>query len=96
MTWLIAFLTIMSLLVLDPSITHRGTSLSTRAEATAMQKDIHGNVTPPARDPKLAVEEEYQSALQQGTVQALQIFITRHPDSPLAEKALDRLQRLSR
>lgn len=96
MTWLIAFLTIMSLLVLHPPLTPRGTSLSTRAEATEMQKDIHGNVTPPARDPKLAVEEEYQSALQQGTVQALQIFITRHPDSPLAEKALDRLQRLSR
>lgn len=96
MTWLMTFFTIMSLLVLDPALTHRGTTLSTRAEANEMQKDIHGNITPPARDPKLAVEEEYQLALQQGTVQALQLFITRHPDSPLAEKALDRLQRLSR
>ena len=42
---------------------------------------------PPARDPQLAVQEEYQLARQRGTVQALELFIARHPDSPLAEKA---------
>ncbi len=43
--------------------------------------------TPPARDPQLAVQEEYQLARQRGTAEALALFITRHPDSPLAEKA---------
>ena len=42
---------------------------------------------PPARDPQLAVQEEYQLALQRGTAQALELFIARHPDSPLAEQA---------
>lgn len=61
-----------------------------------MRKDIHDMITPAARDPKLAVEEEYQLALQRGTVQALELFIARHPDEPLAEKARNDLQRLLR
>lgn len=52
--------------------------------------------TPPARNPGVAVEEEYQLALRQGTAAALELFIARHPDSPLAEKARADLRRLSR
>ena len=52
--------------------------------------------TPPARDPQLAVQEEYQLARQRGTAEALELFIARHPDSPLAEKARANLARLKR
>jgi len=51
--------------------------------------------TPPARDPEIAVEEEYQIARQR-TAQALELFIARHPDSPLAERARADLRRRSR
>jgi hypothetical protein len=51
---------------------------------------------PPARDPKLAMEEEYQLARRRNTVEALELFIARHPDDPLAAKARTDLRRLSR
>jgi hypothetical protein len=51
---------------------------------------------PPARDPKLAVEEEYQMARRQNSVQALELFIARHPDDPLAARARADLRSLSR
>ena len=54
------------------------------------------NTMPPARDPKLAVEEEYQLARRLNTVQSLELFIARHPDDPLAAKARADLRRLSR
>ena len=52
--------------------------------------------TPPARDPKLAVEEEYQMARRLNTVQSLELFIARHPDDPLAARARADLGLLSR
>jgi hypothetical protein len=54
------------------------------------------NTMPPARDPQLAVEEEYQMARRKNTVQALELFIARHPDNPLAAKARADLRSLSR
>jgi hypothetical protein len=54
------------------------------------------STTLPARDPKLAVEEEYQLARRLNTVQSLELFIARHPDDPLAAKARADLRRLSR
>jgi len=54
------------------------------------------NTTPPARDPKLAVEEEYQMARRLNTVQSLELFIARHPDDPLAARARADLRSLSR
>ena len=63
--------------------------------ATVMQNS-RSNVTPPPRDPNLAVEEEYRLALQQGTAQALELFIARHPEGPLTEKARTALRRLAR
>ena len=54
------------------------------------------NATPPARDPKLAVEEEYQLARRLNTVQSLELFIARHPDDPLAARARAESRLLSR
>ena len=54
------------------------------------------NTTPPARDPKAAVAEEYQAARLRGTAEALELFIARHPDSALAEKARAELRQLRR
>jgi hypothetical protein len=66
------------------------------AAADETRNTLRDKTTPPARDPKAAVEEEYQLARQQGTAQALQLFIARHPDNPLAEKARADLRRLPR
>jgi hypothetical protein len=66
------------------------------AAADEAQNNIRDRTTPPARDPKIAVEEEYQMARRQGTAQALELFIARHADDPLAEKAHTDLRRLSR
>jgi hypothetical protein len=45
-------------------------------------------MTPVARDPKIAVAEEFELARKRGTTEALDLFILRHPDDPLAEEAL--------
>jgi hypothetical protein len=71
----------------------------------SMAKAIASDATPgtaaentmaPARDPKLAVEEEYQMARRLNTVQSLELFIARHPDDPLAARARADLRLLSR
>lgn len=64
----------------------RGSALSKTANADD-GRQVPAPSVPPARDPQLAVQEEYQLARQRGTAQALELFIARHPDSPLAEKA---------
>lgn len=50
---------------------------------------------PPARSPSAAVAEEYEIARQKGTAEAFELFIARHGDDPLAEKARAELKRLS-
>jgi hypothetical protein len=67
-------------------ITEGSGTLSKTANAGDGQQ-VPSRTTPPARNPQLAVEEEYQLARQRGTAQALELFLARHPDSPLAEKA---------
>jgi hypothetical protein len=67
-------------------VIERGSTLSKSANA-GDGRQVPSRTTPPARDPQLAVQEEYQLARQRGTAQALELFIARHPDSPLAEKA---------
>ena len=69
--------------------------------AKAIASDAKPDAAPaktmaPARDPRLAVEEEYQMARQLNTVQALELFIARHPDDPLAARARADLRSLSR
>jgi hypothetical protein len=70
----------------DSLVLERGITLSKTANASDGQQ-IPSRTTPPARAPELAVQEEYQLARQRGTAQALELFIERHPDSPLADKA---------
>lgn len=45
----------------------------------------------PARDPAIAVKEEFDLAGQRGTVEAFELFIARHPDSALADQARARI-----
>ena len=86
------------MLPLDPEhiVPERGISMTKDASADKMGKATRAPTTPPARDPEIAVTEEYQAARQRGTAQALELFITRHPDSAYAEKARDELRRMSR
>jgi hypothetical protein len=70
----------------DCLVIERGSTLAKTANAGDGQQ-VPSRTTPPARDPQLAVQEEYQLARQRGTAEALELFIARHPDSPLAEKA---------
>ena len=85
-------------LLIDPGdlLCERRISMAKVAAAGETPKPVPQATTPPARDPKIAVEEEYQIARQRGTVQALELFIARHPDDPLAEKARADLQQMTR
>jgi hypothetical protein len=49
---------------------------------------------PPARDPEVAVREEYE--LAQGNAAALELFMARHADHPLASAARRELEGLRR
>ena len=94
-----ATLLILALLVpLDPDHLFREGKLSMAKDASAAgtQKPAGDSMMPPARDPEIAVAEEYQAARSGGTREALELFIARHPDSALAEKARAELRRLSR
>lgn len=42
---------------------------------------------PPARDGNIAIAEELCAARKAATIEAYDLFIARHPDHPLAEKA---------
>ena len=74
----------------------KGVFMTRTADAAEAQNAVRDNTTPPARDPQIAVEEEYRLAVQRGTTQAFELFIARHPDDPLAEKARADLRRLPR
>jgi hypothetical protein len=81
----------------DPEQTLRERRVSMSKSASADEaKAVRNSTTPPARDPRMAVEEEYQLARRQGTTQALELFIARHPDDPLTVKARADLRLLSR
>jgi hypothetical protein len=51
---------------------------------------------PPARNGEIAVKEEYEIARRRGTAEALELFIARHPDSALAERARAELRQMRR
>ena len=67
-----------------------------KAYANEVGKARRAPSVPPARDPSVAVAEEYELARQKGTAEAFELFIARHGDDPLAEKARAELKRLSR
>jgi hypothetical protein len=84
------------LLLPDPDHLLRERYFFMSRTAAADEAKKAARTTPPARNPDAAVEEEYPLALRQGTAAALELFIARHPDSPLAEKARAGLRRPSR
>ncbi|NYG48458.1 hypothetical protein GGD67_005943 [Bradyrhizobium sp. IAR9] len=67
-----------------------------KAKADDSGKAARAPSMPLARDPAVAVAEEYEAARRRGTRQALELFIARHGDDPLAEQARTELKRLSR
>ena len=50
----------------------------------------------PARDGNIAIREEYCAARKAGTVEAYDLFIARHPDHPLADRARRERARIER
>ena len=70
--------------------------MTRKASADEMAKAARDRTTPPARDPELAVAEEYQAARQRGTAQALELLIARHPESSYTETARAELRRMPR
>ena len=91
-----ALVAIMLLSDADHLLRKRHFFMSKIAAAAEAGKTGPASTTPLARDPKIAVEEEYRIALQHGTAAALELFIARHPGDALAEKARAELRRLSR
>ena len=67
-----------------------------KAHADDGSKARRAPSVPPARDPAAAVAEEYEIARQKGTAEAFELFIARHGDDPLAEKARADLKSLQR
>ncbi|UWU90660.1 hypothetical protein [Bradyrhizobium sp. CB1015] len=67
-----------------------------KAKAEDSSKAGRAPSMPMARDPAVAVKEEYEAARRKGTRQALELFIARHGDDPLAAKARAELKRLPR
>ncbi len=57
--------------------------------------EVRQQTVPLARDPQLAVEEEFETAKRQGTREAYDLFIARHPDNPLAAEARRLRERIS-
>lgn len=45
-------------------------------------------------DPEKAIEAEYRALKSRGTREALELFIRRHADHPLAERAREDIRRL--
>jgi hypothetical protein len=48
----------------------------------------------PARDGNIAIQEEFDAAVNQNSIDALELFVLRHPDHPLAEDARQRIAAL--
>lgn len=95
---LVTLLVVLPMLPFDPQhLLWEGSFFMAKiASADEAAKATRDRTTPPARDPAVAVAEEYQAARQRGTAQALELFVARHPDSPFAEKARAELRRLRR
>jgi hypothetical protein len=80
----------------DRRLSKGKTVMVTKANADESGKPVRAPTVPPARDPSIAVAEEYEIARRKGTAEALELFIARHGDDPLAEKARADLRRLLR
>jgi hypothetical protein len=67
--------------------------VSTSAKAGEKSRE---STMPAPRHPEIAVLEEYEMARRRGTAEALELFISRHPDSDLAVIARTELQKIKR
>ncbi|AOF90087.1 hypothetical protein BSY16_1111 [Sinorhizobium sp. RAC02] len=47
-------------------------------------------------DPEIVIEAEYKNFKAKGTREALELFIARHPDHPLAEQAREDIRHLGK
>jgi hypothetical protein len=45
------------------------------------------SVMAPYRDPEIAIEEEFEYLRRRGSVEAMDLFIARHPGHPLTDRA---------
>jgi hypothetical protein len=62
-------------------------TLGTTPFPVADTPDNTTTIARPPRDGNIAVQEEYDAAIAKNSVEALELFIARHPDHPLAGEA---------
>ena len=55
-----------------------------------------GGIMARPSDPQKAVQAEYESLKSKGTREALELFIARHPEHPLADRARQDIERLGK
>lgn len=87
-----------SLAVVSGGLAMGGDNPERMVMAAADEKPIapdRDNPLPPPRDPDVAVREEYDLAVAAGTIAALDLFIRRHGDHPLADLARRERDRLA-
>lgn len=87
---------LVALMSMDHLLPEEHLTMARKAQADETGKGTPARSVPPARDPAIAVAEEYELARRKGTAEAFELFIARHGDDPLAEKARAELKRLSR
>lgn len=75
--------------------TQRTTVMADNGSPVDRHKRSAGKMRP-QRDPNIALQEEYELARRRGTANALEQFIERHPDTPLAERARRELNKKAR
>lgn len=75
-----------------------GLGLSGSLSETRIPSTTYGTVTRVVMqkpgDPEKIIEAEYERLKSRGTREGLELFIVRHPDHPLAEKAREDIKRL--
>ena len=55
-----------------------------------------GGIMARPSDPEKAVQAEYENLKSKGTREALELFIARHPEHPLADRAREDIKRLGK
>ncbi|MFB9792372.1 hypothetical protein EV665_112137 [Shinella granuli] len=55
-----------------------------------------GGIMARPSDPEKAVQAEYENLKSKGTREALELFIGRHPDHPLADRAREEIKGIAR
>ncbi len=78
----------------------KGTSLAWEKTSEKMENGLSKardrGVAAPARDGDIAIRKEFEFLKKQGTREAMELFILRHPNHPLVAKAKKILRRLEK